>query len=474
MQIGTLARGTRPASLEGISHIWQDVQQRLFAPASIRVLIYFRVAFGILMLWQVWRYFDHGWIERYYMEPEFYFTYYGFDWIHPWSGNGVVLHFYAMAVLAICMTLGLFYRLSMTLFFLAFTYVFLLDQTNYLNHYYLVALISFLLIFVPAHRGFSIDVWWRPHLRSEAMPTWTLWMLRLQLAIVYFYAGIAKLNQDWLEGQPMRMWLASRTDFPIIGRFFTDDWMVYLLSYGGMLFDLLIIPLILWRRTRWFAITSSLIFHLTNYQLFNIGVFPWFMLAALPLFLPPDWFAKIKLPFAQATEQAPSSDRFYLHSHRRLILVLLAAYFAVQLAIPLRHHLYPGNVNWTEEGHRLSWRMKLRSKEADILQFFVINKGTGIIYEVNEYDLLAPRQVDEMSGRPDMLLQFCHYLAKLESERTGTQIEQVEIRTYVTVSLNGRSPRLLVNPATNMTQQPRNLKHAGWIMPFPDDQSEEE
>jgi vitamin K-dependent gamma-carboxylase len=253
MWVGALDKTTSQILLEKPSRVWQNVQQRLFAPTSIRVLVYFRVVFGALMLWQVWRYFNYNWIERYYIEPKFYFAYYGFDWLRPWPGDGTVLHFYGMAVLAICIMLGLFYRLSMGAFFLAFAYVFLLDQTNYLNHYYLVCLISFLLIFVPAHRAFSVDAWWRPRLRADSAPTWTLWMLRFQLALVYGYAGVAKLNRDWLNGRPVQMWLADRTDFPIIGRYFTEQWMAYLFSYGGLLFDLTIIPLILWR-TRLLAI----------------------------------------------------------------------------------------------------------------------------------------------------------------------------------------------------------------------------
>ena len=214
--------------------------------------------------------------------------------------------------------LGLFYRLATTLFWLAFTYVFLLDQANYLNHFYLVCLISGLLIVIPAHHTLSLARWlsptkialWvrhlpggpsifrrgsvpppmlSPHQTATTIPYWSLLCLRLQLSIVYIYGGIAKLNYDWLGGQPMRLWLADRLDFPVVGHLFTEEWVVYFFSYGGLLFDLCVVPLLLWPRTRPIAFLVSLIFHLTNAALFDIGIFPWFMIAATTLFFEPEW-----------------------------------------------------------------------------------------------------------------------------------------------------------------------------------------
>jgi len=157
----------------------QSFAQHLFAPIDIASLVYFRIAFGAIMLWEVWRYFSKGWISRYWIDPVMNFTYYGF------------------------------------------------------NHFYLICLISFLMIWMPAHRAFSVDAQQRPAIAAQVAPAWTLWLLRAQLGLVYFYAGVAKLNPDWLAGEPLRTWLAARTDFPVIGHLFTTEWMVYLLSYGG-------------------------------------------------------------------------------------------------------------------------------------------------------------------------------------------------------------------------------------------------
>ncbi|MBM3265814.1 MAG: HTTM domain-containing protein [candidate division Zixibacteria bacterium] len=180
------------------------MKTRLFTPVDISPLAYFRIAFGMIMLWEVWRYIDHGWIDRYYVQPIFHFTYYGFGWVQPWPEPFMYLHFIVLGALALCIAVGLWYRVTSILFFLAFTYVFLLDMVQYLNHFYLICLVSFLMIWIPAHRTWSVDAWFRPSLLAKTAPAWTLYVLRFQLGIAYFYGGIAKINGDWLRGEPIR------------------------------------------------------------------------------------------------------------------------------------------------------------------------------------------------------------------------------------------------------------------------------
>ena len=354
-----------------------SLRKRFFEPVDIASLVYFRVAFGVIMLWEVWRYFDHGWIARYWIRPTLHFTYYGFDWVHPWPASGMYLHWVALGALAILITLGLWYRISATLFFLGFTYTFLLEQARYLNHFYLICLISFLMIFIPAHRAASLDARWRPSLRSQTAPAWALWLLRGQIGIVYFYGGVAKLNADWGRAEPFRTWLARRTDFPVIGSWFTEEWMVYLLSYGGLVFDLLVVPFLLWRRTRVFAFGGAVLFHLMNARLFSIGIFPWFMIAATALFFAPGWPRRLLAQWwpalnGQHRECAPVAPVAW---RQHATLILLGVYSTLQLLVPLRHSLYPGEVSWTEEGHRFSWRMKLRDKDASAR--FVVTDPIG-------------------------------------------------------------------------------------------------
>jgi len=261
----------------------------LVRPLDAASLAAFRIAFGVLLLWEVWKYVANGWVARYYVDPTFHFTYFGFEWVRPWPGPWMYAHVVALGVLAACIALGACYRPAAVLFFLGFSYLFLLEQARYLNHLYLVCLLAFLLMVVPAHRACSFDAWLRPRGGPAAVPAWALWLLRFQVAVPYLYGGIAKLNADWLAGEPVRTWLAERSAQSVLGPWLTQEWLVYTLCYGGLLFDLAIVPLLLWRRTRALALVAAIGFHLTNVYLFSIGIFPWLMIAATLLFLPPDW-----------------------------------------------------------------------------------------------------------------------------------------------------------------------------------------
>jgi hypothetical protein len=405
------------------------------------------------------------------------------------------VHFAALAVLAAMVAAGLFYRVAAALYLLGFTYAFLLDQARYLNHYYLVALLAFLLVFLPAGRAFSLDTRRRPELRAESAPAWALWLLRAQMGIVYFYAGVAKLHGDWLRGEPLRTWLDERRFYPVIGPLLTQEWLPWFLSYGGLLLDLLAAPLLLWRRSRAVTFGFVVFFHLTNFLLFSIGIFPWLALAATALFFEPDWPRRAfrwwvrarrreasvtPVTSPRAVEPAAENAR-----RRRWILAALGAYLAVQLAVPLRHLLYPGDVHWTEEGHRFSWRMKLRGKDGWV-RFLVRDPRTGESWAIdpgappsrwglrspesarpggneNERGYLTRRQVRKMAGTPDMILQFAHHLAERFREAGRAD---VEVRARAKVSLNGRVPQLLVDPAVDLAREPRTLLTARWILPL--------
>jgi vitamin K-dependent gamma-carboxylase len=447
----------------------QRWRERLFSPVDAASVAAFRIAFGAILLWEVIRYFQYDWIQRYYVTPAFHFTYFGFGWVRPWPGNGMFLHFYVLGGLAVALTLGLCYRAAAALFFLAFTYVFLLEQARYLNHFYLIALFSFLLIAVPAHRIWSLDAVRRPA-PTPTIPAWSLWLLQFQVAVPYFYGGLAKINADWLQGEPLRGWMAARADLALIGRFLTHEGVVFLFAYGSLLLDLAITPALLWRRSRPYAFGLACAFHLLNWHLFTIGVFPLFMIAATALFFPPDWPRQIALrmapgmtalraPVRLLTASGPTPARF-----RTAGLALLGMYVAGQLLVPLRHHVYPGDVNWTEEGHRFSWRMKLRDKESDA-RFVAVNSGTGDHFDVDWRPYLSRWQYNEMANRPDMILQFAHHLGRVLRERVG---RHVEVYAIVWTSLNGHRPQILIDPRCDLASRRRDLRPADWILPRSD------
>lgn len=448
----------------------ERVQAQLFAPVDAASLAIFRIAFGAIMVWEVWRYFDGNRVTRYFVRPEILFKYYGFSWVQPWPGDGMYWHFVLLGLLSAFVMIGLFYRLSTILLFPTFTYVLLLDQARYLNHFYLVSIICLLMIFIPAHRALSVDaLLWRKR-RSDVVPAWSLWLLRAQLGIVYMYAAFAKMNHDWIHNQPPRMWLANMSERTLlwdgipIGRLFTQEWFVQFFTWGGLLFDLLIAPALLWRRTRALAFAICLGFHLTNAWIFSIGIFPWFMIAATTLFFEPDWPRKVKLLFAPFREgdRPDIAPTMVSPRRQRLIVTLIGIHLAVQLLVPFRHLLYPGDVHWTEEGHRWAWHMKLRSKDCHG-HLYVRDPVSGATTVVKEKRFLAEHQMHKVMARPDMLLQFAHFL---RDKWQAAGFERVEVHADIECSLNGRPYQVYVDPEVDLAAEPRTLGHVSWVVPL--------
>ena len=455
----------RPAG--GIVGDWvAGIPGRLFAPVDISCLVFLRIVFGAVMLWEVLRYFVNDWIRTDFIEPVIHFTYFGFGWVKPWAGDGMYVHFAVLGLCAACIMVGFCYRIAAALFFVGFTHVFLIEAAYYLNHFYLICLLSFLMIFIPCERSLSIDAWRRPELRSDVAPAWTLWLLRAQISIVYFYGGVAKINADWLRGEPMRTWLHDRSDFPVLGAWFHEEWMVYFFVLGGLLLDLLIVPFLLWRRTRIPAFLAGAAFHLMNARLFSIGIFPWLMLGALLIFFPPDTPRRIAvacgLPWTAAVVPTVGAAATPLSRRQRLIATLLALYMLAQILIPLRHFLYPGDVSWTAEGHRFSWRMKLREKHGTA-KFTVTDPKSGKNWAVDLDRYLDSEQRGKMSTNPHMILQFSHFLA---DQKKLQGYDDVEVRVRAMVSLNGRKEQLLVDPTVDLAKERESLLPLRWIMPL--------
>ena len=177
----------------------------------------FRFFFGFLMCISIIRFWSKGWIKELYIDPTFHFSYYGFEWVKP-LGDTTYLLFFICFISSFFICIGLKYRFSIILFFLTFTYIELMDKTTYLNHYYFVSILSFLLIFLPANSSYSVDSYLSKKSFSHT-PKWCVDSIKLLLFIVYFYAGLAKINKDWLmEAQPLKIWLTTgRYDLPIIG-----------------------------------------------------------------------------------------------------------------------------------------------------------------------------------------------------------------------------------------------------------------
>jgi hypothetical protein len=438
------------------SRLWR----LLFAPVDIASLAVFRIGFGLLMAWEVFHYLESGSVKAFWVDPSFYFTWLLFDWVKPWPGVGMYLHFYALLVLALCIAAGFCYRAAAALFCLGFSYVFLLDQAKYLNHWYLICLLSFLLILVPAHHALSVDARLRPGLRSEQAPAWALWLVRAQMGFTYFFGGIAKLNADWLQGRPMHMWLPGSIRLPLLEPVLAHPASALLVSWAGLLFDLLIVPALLWRRTRRLAFAAVLAFHAMNSEMFDIGVFPWLAIWCTLAFFDPDWPRRVfNWPRREA---APAAGRPGWDARSCAIAACIGLYVAIQVLVPLRHFLYPGDVSWTEEGHRFSWHMKLRSKVA-LVSFRLTDPETGRTWIVQPGAELSERQTRKMAGDPFMLHQYAHHLADLATQPGKPR---VEVRALAVMTLNGHPAEPFIDPDVDLARVPRRLfGRSDWILP---------
>jgi vitamin K-dependent gamma-carboxylase len=434
-----------------------NLARRLFQPVDIASLIAFRIAFGVLMLIAIARYFAHGWIDLFFVQPRVFFPYPGFEWIAPLPAPAMYALFVALAVLALFVAVGWRYRISIALFGLGFTYVHLIDRTNYLNHYYLISLLSALLVFVPAHRACSLDARRCPELRARKVPAWAVWLLRFQLGTVYVFGAVAKLNPDWLlRAQPLRIWLGANVDLPLIGPWMELPWVGYVASYAGLLFDSAVVPLLLCRRTRVLAYVGVLIFHLLTALLFRIGMFPWIMIALTPIFFAPEWPRRIV--GGAVASFGPSAVSPRPTAWRYAGVVLASVYMLAQVVLPLRHFVRSGNVYWTEDGFRWSWQIMVMEKYGRA-SFRVTDVESGETRRVEPSQYLTRLQQFMLATQPDVIRSFALYLAD-ETQRRGRKRPQVRADVFVT--WNGRPNRRLIDPNVDLA---RSEVPAGWILP---------
>ncbi len=458
-----------PRGARSVPPIWATVQNAAREPVDASSLAVFRMAFGLVGVFIVARFFAYGWIGELYIEPAHHFTYPGFGWVKPWPGWGMYAHFAGLGLLAMSIAAGYRYRLCAVLFFFGFTYVELLDKTAYLNHYYWAALVSLLMVFLPLNRSLSMDAWLKSRSLCGTAPLGALWLLRGQLAVVYMFAGVAKLNADWLlEAQPLRIWLQDHTGLPLVGPILGEVWTAYAFSWGGALFDITIVGWLIWKRTRTIAYIVLVAFHLMTYLLFpEIGVFPWLMIGASLLFFPPDWprrlVYKMRRQHTVAAKKLPASSRESGQQNpiAAVVIFAVAVYVVAQLALPLRHYAYPGNVRWNEEGYRFAWRVLLTEK-VGMVEFRVYDPVAGNRWRAWPKDYLTPIQAERMATQPDMILETAHIIARDFADRGH---ESVQVFADVFVSMNGRANSRLVDPGVDLAAVNNSLASKRWLLP---------
>ena len=442
-------------------------------PAPLAV---FRILFGSLMLIALIRFWLNGWIHSLYIEPGFHFKYYGFSWVTDF-GNYTYLLYVICLVASIGVILGYRYRLSIFLFFLLFTYTELIDKTTYLNHYYFSSCIAFLLCFLPAAHYFSLDAL-KKEKTVEAIPSWMIDCIKLFLCIVYFYAGIAKINSDWLiEAQPLSIWLTSKYDIPLIGELLKYKWIHYTASWSGMLYDVFIPFFLLYPKTRRIAFLFVLLFHIMTKVFFpSIGMFPFIMIFGATIFFDVKWhknvlrhlhnfYIKTSQKFGILKFKYTPKKSIVFFQPENYVLPIFLIFFFIQLILPFRYFAYPGELFWNEEGYRFSWRVMLMEKKG-YTTFKIKDSVSQKTFYVDNTDFLTPFQERQMSFQPDFILEYAHYLAN-HFENQGHQNIQVFADSFV--ALNGRPSKRFIDPSKDLTKEIESFKHKKWVLPLEDE-----
>tara|TARA_Y100000994_G_C15702959_1_gene446008 strand:+ start:2831 stop:4207 length:1377 start_codon:yes stop_codon:yes gene_type:complete len=439
-------------------------------------LAVYRFFFGLLMMFSVVRFWTKGWIEELYLQPNFHFSYYGFEWIKP-IGDYTYLLFIICFISSLFVCIGFKYRLSIIIFFLSFSYIELMDKTTYLNHYYLISCISFVLIFLPANSNFSIDNLIRSK-SYELVPKWCVDIIKLLIGIVYIYAAIAKINSDWLfSAMPLKIWIASKYHFPIFGNtLLQEDWLYYFMSWTGMFYDLLIPFLLINSRTRIIGFILVIIFHMLTKVLFPIGMFPYIMIFSSIIFFSPKFhdniikylvnllnrilhLLKIKI------NQSIHLISIYQFTYKKTTFYILFIFIVFQLLFPFRYYLYPGELLWHEQGYRFSWRVMLTEKTA-LANFKIVNPEDNTFFYVDNSDFLTPFQEKQMSFQPDFILEYAHYLGDYYSKMNN---QKVQVYVDCFVSLNGRKSQRFIEKNIDLYLKNESFKNKDWIIPLKDE-----
>jgi len=449
--------------IKPVNNSWkQKLLQLVYKPVDNSPLILFRIGFGFLLFYHCISFIQQGKVFIYFIEPPFTFTFIGFEFLQPLPGNGMYFYFGLMALFGLMIMLGAWYRFSMVLFTLLWTGIYLMQKSGYNNHYYLICLLCWLMCFMPANKNYAIDVWRKPQIKEYTCPHWIPLLFITQTAIVYFFAATSKLNGDWLSGKFIALQFEGLSKHHWLGFIYGNSVFQQMICYGGLLFDFFIVPLLLWKKTRKPAFALFCLFHLFNSYSFRIGIFPYLSITMAVFFFNAETIRKIffrkepAIPVAQPTT-------VNLNPGKKLLAFFLAVYLIFQLYLPMRSWFYPGNVFWTEEGYRMSWKMMLRKKTGTIT-FKLHDPVSGKTWVDDPLQKFKPQQVYWIAICPDIAWQ---YAQRLKKDYNKKGFPHLEIYAIDSVRLNNSHPQLLINPNVDLaTIQWQVFRHAAWLMPF--------
>ena len=433
-------------------------------PADNSPLILFRIAFGLLLMYLFLHDILSGYVYANFVRPPFTFSFIGFQFLRPLPGNGMYYFFGAMVLLSLMVALGAWYRPAMVCLSILWTATYLMQKSGYNNHYYLVVLLCWLMIFLPANRYYAVDVKRKAVIETDICSRYCLLIFVVQSAIIYFFAAISKLTSTWFSGKFIGIAFSALARRPVLGLIYGQRWFQLFVCYGGFFFDLLIVPLLLWRRTRKYAFIVFCLFHLFNSFTFNINIFPYLSIALVVFFF--DGSKIRRLFFVQGLPPANSNYSPANAFKEKIIICCLGIYFFFQLIIPMRSWLYPGNVFWNEEGYRMSWKMMIRSKNGTVY-FKVIDTVSHKCWKIDPSKIFTPMQVTSLAISPDIIWQ---YSQRIKADFAKKNITGVKVYAIGQVSLNRSKPMPLVDTTVDLASVKWHpFRHSGWITKGPEE-----
>lgn len=417
-------------------------------------LILFRIFLGFLLAAESFGAIITGWVKKIFIDSKFTFTHIGFEWLQHFHGSGMYFYFILMGILGILVMLGYKYKWSLGAFTILWAAVYLAQKESYNNHYYLLLLICIMMCFLPANTYASLDSKQNPALKSTVMPQWVSWVMIFQITLVYLFSVVAKCYPGWLDGSFLKILFSNKADYPIIGKLTQENGFHLFMAYSGLLFDLLIVPLLLWKRTRTIAFILAIVFHIFNAITLHIGIFPFFALSFIVFFYPPETIQRVFFKNKQPLDfiEKPNSNKF--------LFFFFIPFLIIQTILPLRHYFIEGDVLWTEEGHRLTWRMMLRARSGYVT-FKVSDKNSNHIEYYDYSKILTLKQIEWFGDKPDGIWQMAQYI-KNENLKKG---KEVAVFAEAYAAVNNSATKQLIDPNVDLASAKwDHFKHNSWIL----------
>lgn len=417
------------------------VQKQLFDREPVFALAFFRIGFGAIMAMEIFFKVSSGQFSRFYQEPSWFFSYPGFSWIKPFDPVAFSVFYFLLGICGVLVSIGLLFRIASVFLFLGYTYIFLIDQSLYQNHHYLFCWCAFLLMLSPANLAYSVDHRVGVTKHFTLVYRYHRFVFCLLVAFVYFFAGLAKIERDWITGVPLAIFLTGR--FPSLSDGLVETLSVVMANLG-LAIDITAPFFLAFRRSRILIFVILVCFHGLNSMLFEIGFFPIFSVLLLTLFIGADWPEKVlnrTFTGRSSCISAPVGDISRIG--RRGVTFCIFLFISVHIAVPLRPFFYPGNASWTGEGERFSWRMMLSVKKSRV-QINAFDRDGNKPIPIDPNLIFTPWQLAVAGVTPQLIPELAERVSTyLEETR---RVSNVGVKVDLEMSLNGRPYRRLVSP----------------------------